>query len=212
MAVLYFCSCESSGLERLPLKLCLIHVQCSSHQHCNLNLFQNTRWKDKASQTVRNAADASSYNSYKQIATGLFFYAEINLNGGITGKRWIINPSPPFLYAQWNNIFTKSSCRAVLENREDGLSWNKGNTLTYKTKPKAQNLRRQERQGECRRKEKYLVLEKVLKGNKLEKKWKIGWLRKRQLLRWNLSRMACTAYDQHLGTGYVLCFKPPIKV
>lgn len=113
---------------------------------------QNTRRKDKASQTVRNAIDASSYNLYKQTAAGFFLYAEINLNGGITGKRCITNPSPPLLYAQWNNIFTKSSCRAALENREDGLSWNKGNTLTYKTKTKDQKPRRQERQGECGRK------------------------------------------------------------
>lgn len=30
----------------------------------------------------------------------LVFYIEINLNGVITGKRYIINPSPPLLYAQ----------------------------------------------------------------------------------------------------------------
>lgn len=97
------------------------------------------RWKDKASQTVRNATNASSCDLHKQIATGFFFYAEINLNGGITGKRCITNPSPPLLYAQWNNIFTKSSCRAVLKNKEDGLSWKKAIRLHTKPKQKIKN-------------------------------------------------------------------------
>lgn len=55
-----------------------------------------------------------------------------------------------------------------------------------------------------------LALQKVLKGDQVEKRWKIGWLK--EATGWNLNRMAWTACDQHPGTNYVLCFKSFIRV
>lgn len=142
---------------------------------------------------MRNAADASSCNLYKQTATDLFFYAEINLNGGTTGKRWIINPPPPLLYAQWDTIFTKSSYRVVLENREDGLSWQSQHThienQTKSSKPKKAG-----KAGRVQKREVFSAWQSA-KRKKTGKKVKNWTAENRQLLRWNLNRMACTAYN-----------------
>lgn len=112
VVVLCFPLCKFNSSECLPLKKSLIQVLRALLIYTAIKTSsQNTRWKDKASQTVRNVTHAFRYNLYKQIATGFFFYSEINLKGGITGKKCITNPCPPLLYAPWNNI----SQRAAVE-------------------------------------------------------------------------------------------------
>lgn len=55
------------------------------------------------------------------------------------------------------------------ENREGGLSWNKCNTLTYKTKTK-EIINQEDRKGKENAEEKKIISGKVLKGNKVGKK------------------------------------------